>query len=227
MDLTNNKICIISAGIGYWYAKGVERLERTLNYNGFPGDIITWKDCYPPNSHIHNEVPYYFKIAAFEWALYRGYTHILWCDASFCAIRNPIPLFDLINDQGYYMFSICYNVAQTVNDTALFHLNITRDEVEPFTEWASGCVGFNFANPDAKNIYKLWKDYMDAGLSKGGRLHDNQSNDPRFKFHRQDQSCLSLAMFQLKLRNERGLDYVAYYGTNHNPDEVLFFIQGI
>jgi hypothetical protein len=226
MELTKAKICIISAGIGGWYPKGIDRLERSLNFVGFPGDIIVWRD-YPPNCPPHEEVPYYFKIAAFEWALYRQYTHILWVDASFWAIKNPMPLFDLFNDQGYYMFSSGYNMAETINDHALLTLGLSRDEVEPFTEWASGCVGINFENPDGKNIYKLWKEYMDMGLSKGSRQHDNQSTDSRFKFHRQDQSCLSLAMFQLKLRNERGLDHVAYYSTNYNPEEVLFFIQGI
>jgi hypothetical protein len=227
MELSKAKICIISCGVNGWYAKGVERLERSLNFVGFPGDIITWKDTYPPGSHPHEEVPYYFKIAAFEWALYRGYTHIVWCDSSFWSIRNPMPLFDLINDQGYYMFSTGYNLAQTTNDNTLFSLGLSRDEIEPHTEWATGCVGLNFENPTARNLYKLWKEYMDKGLSKGSRLHDGQSSDPRFLFHRQDQSMFGLACYQLKLRNERGLDYVTYYGTNYSPDEVIFFIQGL
>lgn len=227
MELTQNKICIISAGIGYWYAQGIRRLERSLNFVGFPGEVMTWKDAYPPSSHKHEEVPYYFKIAAFEWALYRGFTHILWVDSSFWAIRNPMPLFDIINEQGYYMFSSGYNMAQTINDNTLNQLDIKRDDIEPFTEWASGCVGFNFENPDAKKIYKLWKEYMDKGLSKGSRLHDNQSEDKRFLFHRQDQSMLSIAMYQLKLRNEKGLDMVAYYGTNYSESDLIWFIQGI
>lgn len=227
MDVTNRKPVIISCGIGAWYPAGVDRLERSLNFVGWAGDQILYKNEYPPASHKHESVPYYFKIAAFEWALYRGYTHILWVDASFWPIRNPMPLFDLINEQGYYMFSTGYNLAQTVNDRTLKHLGLSRDEVEPVTEWASGCVGFNFENPDGKAIYKLWKEYMDAGLSVGARFHDNQSIDKRFLFHRQDQSCLSLAMHKLGLRNERGLDHVAYYGTNYSEADLIFFINGV
>lgn len=227
MELTKAKICIINAGIGNWYATGTRRLKRSLNEVGFAGDILCWEDMYPPNSDSHENVPYYFKIAAFEWALYRGYTHVLWCDSSFWAIKDPMPIFDIINDQGYYMFSTGYNMAETINDHALATLNINRNDVEPFTEWATGCIGINFENPIGRNLYKLWKDYMDMGLSIGSRNHDNQSFDPRFKFHRQDQSCWSLACYQLKVINEKGLDYVAYYGTGYDPEKCIFFIRGI
>jgi hypothetical protein len=226
MELRNTKPCIISAGIGNWYPKGVERLERSLNFHGWAGDILTWKDMYPPASKSHEESPYYFKIAAFEWALYRGYTHILWVDASFWAIQNPMPLFDLVNVKGFFTFPSGYNMAQTINDAALEALGLARDEIEGTPEYASGCVGLNFNNPDARHLYGHWKSYMDLGLNRGSRFHAGQSNDTRFKFHRQDQSCLSLALFKLRLGIEE-LDYVAYYGGGYDPRKCLFFIGGL
>jgi hypothetical protein len=225
MELNNNAV-IISAGVGHWYGNGVKRLVRSLMYEGWAGEIISYADEYPPHCYHHSDVPYYFKIAAFEEAIERGFTHILWCDASFWAVKNPMPIFDIINDQGYYFFSSGYNLAQSVNDHALQGAGLTRDEAENVTEWASGCVGINMENPDGKNLYKQWKEYMDLGLSRGSRGHDNQSLDPRFLFHRQDQSCLSLAAWKLGLTNTRGLDYIAYKGTNHN-DNVIFFIQSL
>lgn len=222
----NNKPIIISAGVGGWYGAGIDRLERSLNFVGSPIPWKTWKEP-PPECPPHEQVPYYFKIAAFEWALDRGYTHVLWVDASFWAVKSPMALFDIIDEQGYYMFSSGYSMAQTVSDRVLKCLNIERDSLVDVTEWASGCVGFNFNNDDAKKIYNTWKEYMDAGYSIGSRLHDNQSQDPRFLFHRQDQSCLSLSMHKHGFRNERGLDHVAYHGTNFNYEDVIFFIQGI
>lgn len=227
MELTDAKICIICCGVGGWYGVGAKRLRRSLNEVGFAGDVITWEDQYPPNCPDHNDVPYYFKIAAFEYAFQKGYTHVLWCDASFWAVNDPMPIFDIINDQGYYMFSSGYNLAQTVNDKAVAALNLDRNELEATTEWATGCIGIYIDNPDGKNLYELWREYMNAGLSVGSRLHDNQSNDPRFLFHRQDQSCWSLACFHYEMRNEKGLDHVAYYGTGHHPEKIIFFIRGI
>lgn len=227
MELTNARICVICCGVGGWYGVGAKRLKRSLIEVGFAGDILTWEDQLPPNCPDHNDVPYYFKIAAFEYAIQQGYTHILWCDASFWAVNDPMRIFDIINDQGYYTFSSGYNLAQTVNDKAVDQIELDRDQLETATEWATGCVGIYLENPDGSKLYELWKQYMDAGLSIGSRLHDNQSADPRFLFHRQDQSCFSLACYQLGLRNEKGLDHVAYYGTGHNPDQLIFYIRGI
>ncbi len=226
MDLTGNKAAIISAGVGGWYPAGVRRLVRTLNFEGWGGAILAWED-YPPNSHNHNDVPYYLKIAAFEEAIRQGFTHILWVDASFFAVKNPMPMFDIINDQGFWFFSSGYNLAQSANDNALQFVGKTRDEAEQQTEWASGCVGVNLENPDGRKLYDKWKFFMDSGISIGSRLHDNQSADPRFLFHRQDQTALNLAIWQLGLRNDRVDDMVAYKGTGFNEDKLIWFIQSL
>lgn len=223
-----HKAVIISAGVGGWYAQGVRRLERSLIFQGWAGEVLTWKEEYPPNSFTHEQVPYYFKIAAFEEALRRGFTHVLWCDASMWAVANPVKLFDIFNDQGFWFFSSGYNLAQSVNDWALSVAGITRDEAEQATEWASGLVGINFENPDGKELYDLWKTYMDQGLSIGRKdQNKEESQDPRFLAHRQDQSCLSLAAYKLGLRNTIGLDSVAYKQTNYSPEDIIFFIEGI
>lgn len=221
------KAVIISCGIGNWYPHGIRRLERTLNFEGASMEIMTWDDYPTPDCPKHEEVPYYFKIAAFEEAIKRGFTHILWVDASFFCVKNPMRMFDIINEQGFWFFSSGYNLAQSVNDYALQFVGRTRDEAEQQTEWASGCVGVNLENPDGKKLYERWKYYMDAGLSIGSRLHDNQSSDPRFLFHRQDQSCLNLAIWELGLKNEKVNDMVAYKGTNYNPDKIIWFIQSL
>jgi hypothetical protein len=229
MELTgNNRPIIICAGIGNWYPVGAKRLERSLIFNGWPCDIKIWTDYPDGCQYAHEDFPYYFKIAAFEWAIANEYTHVLWCDSSFWAVKNPMPLFDLINDQGFYFFRTGYNLAQTVNDAALMATGIPRDEAEQAIEYASGCVGINFHNPDGIALYNTWKEYMDMGLSKGSRLENKiESQDPRFRHHRQDQSCLSLAAYKLNLKNDLMLDAVAYHGTNYSTDDLIFFIGGL
>lgn len=222
-----DKAVIINCGVGGWYGHGSRRLAKSLNFVGWAGEQIIYADEYPPNSHKHEDVPYYMKIATFEQAIERGFTHILWCDSSMWTVNNPVKLFDIIDEQGYWFFSTGYNLAQSVNDHALFAAGLSRDEAEGVTEWASGLVGINLNNPDGKNLYTTWKEYMDLGLSRGSRLHDNQSADTRFKFHRQDQSCLSLSAWKHGLRNTRGVDMVSYKGTGYNPNEIIFFIESL
>lgn len=225
--MDSNSTIIISAGIGGWYAKGIDRLENSLNFVGWPYAVKTWKNEYPEGSHNHKDVPYYFKISAFEWARKQGYKKILWVDASFWTVKSPIPIFNLTEEQGYFAFRSGYTLAQSVNDTALSASKISRDEAESINEYASGCVCINLDNPSGKGLYQLWKNYMDIGLSKGSREHDNQSQDKRFLHHRQDQSCLSIAMHKLGLVSLRDMDYVSYFGSQHNKDKVIFFIQGM
>ncbi len=222
-----DKAAIINCGVNGWYNLGSDRLAKSLNFVGWAGGTVIYSGQYPPNSHNHNDVPYYMKMATFEEAIKQGYSHLLWVDSSFWAIDNPMRMFDIINEQGYWFFSTGYNLAQSVNDNALNYVGKTRDEAEHQIEWASGCVGINLLNPDGKALYEKWKFFMDAGLSIGSRLHDNQSQDPRFLFHRNDQSCLNLAIWELGLSNTKGLDMVSYKGTGFNEKELIWFIGGI
>lgn len=225
-----DKAVIINCGVGGWYGHGSRRLAKSLNYVGWAGSTIIYADEYPPNSHTHEDIPYYMKIAVFEEAIRQNFTHILFVDSSFWAVSNPMKMFDIISDQGYYFFSSGYNLAQSVNDTALNYVGLSRDEAESVNEWASGCLGFRMNNENGSKLYYRWKELMDAGLSKGSRLHDNQSADPRFLFHRNDQSCLSLAAWEIGLKNEKGLDMVSYWNNGnagYNKDEIIWFIGGL
>lgn len=229
MDSINSAV-IINCGVAGWYGHGSRRLAKSLNYVGWAGETIIHADEYPPNSRLHEDYPYYMKISAFEEAISKKFTHILWVDSSFWAVANPVKMFDIISEQGYWFFSSGYNLAQSVNDTALAAVGLSRDEAEKTNEWASGCVGIRTDNPDGIKLYSRWKELMDMGLSRGSRLHDNQSSDKRFLFHRNDQSCLSLAAWELGLKNERGLDMVSYWnGGNpgYNKDEIIWFIGGV
>jgi hypothetical protein len=78
MDFTGTKPIIISCGVGSWYKAGVDRLHTTLLYNGFAGDLLLYKNAYPPNCPSHEESPYSFKIYAFREAIKLGYRQILW-----------------------------------------------------------------------------------------------------------------------------------------------------
>jgi len=227
MDLTNRKAVIISAGIGGWYPAGIRRLERSLNFEGWGGDIMTWTD-YPEGCPTHEDFPYYMKIAAFEAAIAKCYTHILWVDASFWAIKNPMPIFDLISDKGVAGFRTGYNMAETSSDAALQWAGFTRDEAEQLPEIASGLCGLRMDNPDGKRVYELWKESMDLGLSRNSRTHDiNDSADPRFKHARQDQTLWALSIHKCGLSVDDA-DYVAYYNSGnpgYNKEKCIFFIE--
>ena len=226
----HNKPCIISVGVGGWYSHGIDRLERSLIFNGYAGDMIFWRDEYPENCPSHKDNPYAFKIYAFREAFKRGYKIVGWADCSFWAIQNPIPLFDIVNDKGNFGFRSGYNCAQTCSDALLKESGITRDEAEKLPETATGLVLFNIENPDGKKVFDNWADLCDKGLFKNSRIHDiMDSRDERFLFGRQDQSAYNMALYKAGVSFNYE-DYVAYYNgsqTGYNKKKCIFFIGGI
>lgn len=230
MDLTGIKPCIISVGVGGWYKAGLERLEKSLVYNGYAGDTIFWKDEYPPDCPTHEENPYAFKIYAFREAFRRGYKIVMWLDCSMWCIMNPMPIFDIIVDNGNFGFRSGYNCAQTCPDNLLAAVGISRDQAEQIPETATGIVGINIDNPDGKKVFEYWSEFCDSGLFKNDRNHNQQeSADKRYLHGRQDQSAYSMALYKAGV-SYHYIDYVAYYNNGnpgYNSEKCFFFIQGL
>lgn len=228
-----DKPVIISVGVGGWYPKGIRRLRTSLKEVGYTGDTIFWEGILPPFAMPHGIDPYGFKIRAFEFAMQKGYTKILWLDASIWAIKNPDKFFEYITQHGYYTFKTGYNVAQSCSDKALNIALVTRDEAEGMTEAASGCIGVDLNNDVAKQAVNEWINNYRLGIFNGSRLHDNQSLDSRFLFHRQDQSAWSLAVNKLGMKINDSGDWVAYkahdsyFQNKVNHDTLTFLIEGM
>lgn len=226
----HKKPLIISAGIGGWYAKGIDRMERSLIYHGYPGDFLFWRDEYPPGCPSLTDNPYAFKPYAFAEAFRRGYKVVLWLDASFWAIANPMPLFDYILEHGLYFFKSGYSLAQTATDKLLAYAKIeNREDLLEVSEFATGAVGINLDNPHGKEFYGWWSCYCDDGMFAGHRAHnDADSKHPLFLHARQDQSAASMILHEMGVKTAgEDEDFVAYYQTPYNALKCLFFINGI
>lgn len=231
MDLTNSKKpAIISAGIGGHYVAGIDRLERSLYYEGWAGDMRFWRNEYPFGCPPHiGDGQYNFKPYCFNEMFLNGYKVVCWMDASFWCVTNPMPLFDYVNEYGIYFFKSGYSLAETATDRLLNYAGVTRDELVNVSEFATGLVGINIDNPKGRGFFENWHQYMQDGMFGGNRTHDiNDSADSRFKFSRQDQSAASMILYKMGITTAgEDRDYQAYKGTGHNPDKVLFFIGGL
>lgn len=222
---TSKKAIIINANTGTgWYPTGSQRLQRSLVQHGSHADLRIWNEW--PNDNYDKSCPYNIKAAAFEEAIKQGYTHILWLDCSVWAIANPMPVWDIINGEGAYFWSSGANAAQTCSDKCLDYFGITRDEAEKITDCSTSMFGFNLENPIAKlMLYKFIQAAKD-GIFAGSREHDNQSRDPRFKFHRQDQSAMTCIIRKHGGKIYQPGEYSSYYVPNP-PESVVFLMAGL
>ena len=86
------KKCVVNFAKDHWYPRGQDRLRSSLIATGFDGHMLFHNDERGLGAPSHQECSYGFKPYALLDAVNRGYTHILWCDASMWAIRNIQPM---------------------------------------------------------------------------------------------------------------------------------------
>lgn len=233
MDLTNSiKPILISAGIGGHYTAGIDRLERSLYYEGWGGDMKFWRNEYPVGCPEHNgDGQYNFKVYCFNEMFISGRNVVVWADASFFCVKNPMPLFDYVNENGLYFFKSGYLLAETATDRLCEYSGVSRQELidNQVSEFATGLIGINYSNPKGKEFFDTWQQYMRDGMFGGSRFHDeNDSKHPIYRFSRQDQSVASMVLYKMGITTcGEDRDYQAYKNTPHNPDKILFFIGGL
>jgi hypothetical protein len=218
------KNCIINVSIGGWYPKGAARLERSLNYHGFNGDFLSWDKW--PNKKFPKSDIYAIKCAAFYEAIKKGYTHILWLDSSVFAINDPNKLFDIINEDGYYFWKTGFNCRQESSDKCIDYFGVHPDTAWEWSGCSGSMMGVNMGNPLAQQFIEQWFQSCKDGIFVGSREHDNQSEDPRFLFHRQDQACASIILNKLEMKIHEPGVYSSYYEPKMN-DSVIFAMRGM
>ena len=86
------------------YVKGQQRLTEWLTANK-QADYFIWNDRkgLPAGCPSHAEVPYAFKAFALRDAIAAGAKTLLWCDASIKPIRDLGPLWERIEEKGYWI----------------------------------------------------------------------------------------------------------------------------
>lgn len=218
--------CIINAANGYWYPRGQKRLVESLKAHGFTGKVLTW--CNEPmNSTFNPKHPYTIKAAALVEAMNLGYKRILWLDCSVWVVKNPDPIFDIIERDGVFMWRSGYSLGQTASDKDLEFAGITRDEAMNMHECASNVVGLNLEMAQTRRLVTWFLEANKAGVCSTSRHHDNQSADPRFLFARQDQTAFTIAFHKAGYTHMyvQG-EHTEYYSPDHN-ESVTFLIQGM
>jgi len=225
MDLTTTKPVIISCGAGGWYPAGIDRLERTLNYNGWAGDMLLFKDYPEGCPHHSGRGQYNFKVYMFNEAFRRGYKVVLWLDSSFYAIKDPMPIMDYINENGLYFFKSGYPLSATATDDLL--MGRLRENFLDVPEFATGAIGINIDNPKGASFFSGWERLMQSGYFGGNRVHDERdSKHTLFQFSRQDQSAASMVLHGMKITTAgEDKNWISYYPNE--TEKTIFFIKGM
>ena len=217
---------VINVAIDKWYPRGQARLFNSLYKVGWES-MIGWVNNYPMLGYNESN-PYTCKASELEYALNNGNDVVLWCDCSIEAIKDIRPIMEQIANDGYYFWPSGENCAQTSSDKALEYFDVTRDQAEKMPEANTSVWGVNLNSDIGKNFALAFIEATKAGIADGSREHDNQSQDPRFKYHRQDQTVASLILNKMGLSLDQNR-YVAFkaYLDEYDIDKVIFTNQGM
>lgn len=222
-EIHPSKTCFISAGLGAWYNIGVERFKGSLH--GHNADVQIWKDEWPPGG-FPRECPYTVKAAAFEYAIQQGYRTIIWGDASITARKSTDPFIAAVQAKGYWLGSSGYSAAQTCTDACLQYFGVDRDWAAGVPDSATGLFGVCIDHDIALKFIEL---FIKAGREQafhGSRKHAKQSQDRRFLFGRQDQSCASVIAGKLGMPLDPFAQFVRFRWDRDRLDTV-FHCEGM
>lgn len=199
------KRCILNVAVGAWYPAGQDRLVNSLKQFNFQGDVLLWKNQYPPGSPDHATLPYGFKSYAMQHALEKGYETLLWLDASCWAIQPLESLFDHIESVGHVFSAenpngIGWTAGQWLKDAALSKLGITRDEALKIELLGGMFMGVNTRHERSKAWLNAFIDICQDGHTLVGPLRNvngSVSSDPRCLGHVADQAVASVIAHRL------------------------------
>lgn len=179
-----------------WYPAGQRRLKESAGLVSAPLLAMNeWPDG-------QRESKYAIKAETFLHAfdLYPEIDMFFWLDCSAWFARYPTQMIAQCREHGYFSIDNSgYNLAQTCNDTSLAIAGINRGYAEQWPDVSSMVMGFDVSHAVGRALRDQWVLYYYKGVFEGSREHDGQSNDPRFMFHRQDQSAWGLAHMELNL----------------------------
>lgn len=217
------KPILINVGIGGWYPRGSKRLQRSFIEHGFDGEYNIW-DRWPDWDGPKTSI-YEVKAAALQHAINNGFRQIIWADCSVWALRDITPFVERIRKDGYWFGQSGYKASETATDAQLECFGITRDEADLMPDCASGLFGLDLDSKKGNLFANWWIHYAKKGAFAGSRFHDNQSQDPRFKFGRQDQSAASLILASLRMQLSDFGEFAGYKWDS--KEKVIFACEGM
>lgn len=219
------RIAVASIGVGGWYPKGIARLDRSLTAVGFTGERRL-STRWPEGCPAHQTIPYGFKPWAAQNAAAAGIDVLIWLDASIVVAQPLEPLVKRIQDVGALFVLDGALVGAWTNDRTLEHFGVSRDDAMSWQVVMGGCFGLDLRQSAIKAFVAAWWQAAVDGWFAGRWTNDarTESQDPRCRGHRHDQSVASILVRQMELPGaSHGL---VHYAESRSAADAPFVVMG-
>jgi len=210
---------------------GQERLAASLSTYGGGIASVLWANTLPPKSPNHADMPYAFKVYAIEHVARRGFTSILWVDASVWFIKSPVPIFEWMEKFGAYTCGIegGYVLGTWCSDAALDMLNVSRDDAFRIPLVFGGCYGVSTEHESGRELLSRMSMHARDGSFRGSWTNANQevSTDVRVLGHRHDMSALSVIANRIGLHSDVMPSMFTIDGYGQSLERTVALCRGI
>ena len=171
-------------------------------------------------SPSHKENPYAFKIYALEKMKDLGYDQVLWLDSSIVFVKHSKPIFDWIEDKGFFFEEAGHWAGSWCNERTLEYFGINREEAMKMPMFSAGFTGLDFSKSKSVEFFQRWKQSMLDGQFLG-----DWSN------HRHDMTCASIIANQMDMvkNYSSGGNFFAYIGGGYSQpkESVICHLKGL
>jgi hypothetical protein len=156
--------------------------------------VFCFHDFSEIQSPHHSTNPYAFKVYCIEKVRKLGFSLVVWSD---CINRLQKPLDDVLEDtvkKGVYLQGDEHASGIFANDRALSYFGLNRDEAMKIEAIYACLMIFDFRHQSTITFFDMWKKACVDGIFIGNWQNSGhtESQDPRCKGHRHDQTCAEL-----------------------------------
>jgi len=203
---TKNRIAVVTFATGRYIGHD-EKLRVSVNRFCPQADVFTFRRFDEIQSPQHSHNPYAFKVYAIHTVRSKGYDIIIWMD-SINRVSKPLDSFlKDIETVGVYLPDDGWKLGEWANDNSLNYFGVSRDDAMKVACCYACILGFDFRHPITSQFFTMWKKACDDGVFQG--MWDNttrsESQDPRCRGHRHDQTCADLIAYKLGIVKSKPL----------------------
>ncbi|MBM3199277.1 MAG: hypothetical protein FJZ58_08540 [Chlamydiae bacterium] len=150
------------------YEKLVKELPKHLEKVGFNGHLFCKIGGYPNPTGKEIQycaVPYCFKIFTLLEAQKKGaFDKVLWIDAAFVPLKDPTPLFDWIDQHGYFFKMHAPFSKYILPKTRKFIQDTMQVDVLESRYVSAQIIGFNLKHPFAQEFISEYYKQVEVGF---------------------------------------------------------------
>ena len=217
-EMTNKSVIISLGTKNSRYVDGLARLSNSLRDNADGIDFLGFIHEYSVNAPLHTQHPYAFKYHALKKMIDLGYKRILWLDVSVFAVAPVQPIFDLIENNGYFFEGAGCMLGDWCNDITLNFYGISRNIAKEIPMMQAGFMGFNLDHIIGQTIWNELNIAYQNDLFKGS-----------WDDHRHEQSCISAILDKHSIPFNPVPEYVQYGGIFDKilNEKIIFKCKGL